>query len=300
MPVATANRIASLAADGLPVVVVGDIPHASVGSQDFINNQDAVVQSQFEDLLGTAREALPANGKVRSGSAIFVSSASLLEAALDGDLKVAPGIRIDDRTHPIAYTHRQTPSADYYFLASPSHAAFDVHLTFPNPGGRVPEIWDLRGGTVFAAPFYSNTGAGTEVLLHFEPGTALVVGFDRTGTPVHLERGSSLPGVYRTESGDLEALVDAPGSYMAVLNGGASQIVTVTGPVLAVHRPADLGHRRRDGRRDGRGRGLRRSSDRRSWISRPSRATRAMRSTPRTWTSRTWIRRIEARTCGCC
>jgi hypothetical protein len=232
MSPATAGRIASLASSGVPVILVEDIPHESLGLLDFIDQRDAVVQSQFEDLLNSSRTALPSSGTLRSGSAMFVKHAHGIASALSDGFRITPDLKVADSSHDIRYVHRRSDEADYYFLTSPAETEFDVRCTFPNSHGRIPEIWDLRTGKIFPALVYTSSGTEVDVLLHFEPGTALVVGFDRLGTSTHIDSGSSLPGVYRTEDGELAGLADSPGSYMVVLNGGVSQLLTAVGPRL--------------------------------------------------------------------
>lgn len=216
MTVTTADRITSLAENGIKLILVGDTPQEGIGLLDLVNDGDATVRSRLEAL----REAH-----------VSVADAGELASALSAS-SIRPELRFDSASRRVSFAHRTSEAADYYFLTSDEAAPFDVHVTFPNPHARIPEIFDLLTGKIFAAPMYANNGLESTVLLHFEPGTAIVVGFDRAGTTIHLDTGSSLPGVYRDEDGQLAGLAESPGSYMVVVNGGLSQILMAQGPAL--------------------------------------------------------------------
>jgi hypothetical protein len=216
--VATANRLKSLADGGVKLILVGEMPQEGIGLLDLVNDGDADVRSRLEAL--------------RDGQAVSVEETAGLASALSTSVGIRPALQFDGAPGRVSFAHRTSDTADYYFLTSDAASAFDVNVTFPNRHARIPEIFDLHTGKIFPAPMYTNNGLESTLLLHFEPGSAIVVGFDREGTAIHLDTGSSLPGVYRDEDGQLAGLADAPGSYMAVINGGISQIVTAQGPTL--------------------------------------------------------------------
>jgi hypothetical protein len=76
----------------------------------------------------------------------------------------------------IHYIHRQTASADVYFVANASDGAGWVNCRF-RLAGKVPELWRPDSGSTESYPFFEEAGGATRIPLHFDPAGSLFVIF---------------------------------------------------------------------------------------------------------------------------
>ncbi|HYR41899.1 MAG TPA: glycosyl hydrolase, partial [Terriglobia bacterium] len=211
----TAQLIEQLSTAGVPILFVGDVPYRSTGYLS-ANQNDKMVQDVFHRMLGRIRDVIVLQDKVQSGSAVFISDPANLGTALATDLQIEPDLILSD---DIQFAHRQTASADYYFITTSRDLAFDTLISFPNNGGRFPQIFDLATGDVVLAPVYSVHGARTAMPLHLNPGGAAVVGFEASNTPEppHIE-STDIQYLKREQDGSITGGVLHPGVYSVTMN----------------------------------------------------------------------------------
>ncbi len=226
-----AQKIVSLVQSSLPLLIVGDIPSQASGYNNAPVN-DGLVQAAFQQLLGTTRASALSAGKVSQGTAEFISDATTAGATLLNDLNISPDLNLQGHGQVLSYVHRKSSTADYYFIADTGGTSLDVQIPFANPAGRIPEIWDFESGQVTSALVYTTTGGTTTISLHFDPGTAVAVGFDHTGiAPFHVEN-SGFVSISTGPNGVLIGMANQPGTYQVTINGGLTESVTISAPSL--------------------------------------------------------------------
>jgi hypothetical protein len=192
---------------------------------------DAAVAAIFETLFGATRDTVRAQDRYLAGPALYLAKAADLGDGLASNLGIPAEVSLGAGAGLVQYAHRRAGEADYYFLASSASDPLDATVTFPNPGGRLPEIWDLETGRIAPALAYQVEVGSTSMQLHFDAGGAVVVGFERPGASTHLET-TDLPVALRGDDGLLTGYATHPGTYTVVFNGGIVRTVTVTGPSL--------------------------------------------------------------------
>jgi len=236
LPVDVAGKIIELASNGLPVIFVGDVPYQSASYLNWQGN-DAVVQRFFEQLFGKTWDEIKQESKLHSGSALFIADASQLGVALAGDLDIDPDVILSDDRDDIRFVHRQTETADYYFITSSRDLPFDTVVSFSNRNGQPPQVFDLPTGGVAFPPVYHVEGDRTVLPIHLEPGGAVLIGFEDGVTPPssHVDN-TDVPFVTRGTDGSIIGSVLHPGTYTITV-GGQTQSVHIGGDSLP---PIDL------------------------------------------------------------
>jgi len=237
--VRTARRIETLANAGVPVILVGDAPFQSVGYLNSGQN-DTEVADIFKRLIGRIRDVLvEQQQKMRSGSVEFIPSADALGKALVEDFQIQPDLILSDDRDDIHFAHRNTPSADYYFVTSSRDLPFDTLISFANIPGRVPFLFDVATGKTSIAPVYSVQGNRTVVPLHMNPGAAMLVGIERYDSPEpsHLSE-TDIQYLKREDDGSITGAVLHPGTYSLTMDGepmevkiGGSSLSSIDMPV---------------------------------------------------------------------
>ncbi|HEX8464617.1 MAG TPA: glycosyl hydrolase, partial [Abditibacterium sp.] len=145
MSVPMLRRIRDLARAGASVV--GQPPRATPGLSGF-PAADAQLQTLVRELWGAGpltRERKVGLGRVFSGSPAFALA----------QMGVAPDFEADQK---LSWIHRQTPDADFYFVANTSPTAVSANCDF-RISGRQPELWDAETGSSRRAAIVSSRAA---------------------------------------------------------------------------------------------------------------------------------------------
>lgn len=217
MSLEDADRIVSLARSGVPVIFAGQVPR-EVFFLDPVERDRTISQV-------AANALVPADDP----SMLYVPDVEAVPAGLANTFGIGTSVRAS--VPGIRHAHRTMPGGDYFFLSAPDGVAGrNVDVWLPNADRRVPDLWDLQTGQVLPAAVYVHENGGTRVQLRFEQDVAVVVGFDRSALPPHVE--SSPVPVTRLDDGSLVATVATPGTYEVTMNGGLTRRVTVDGPRL--------------------------------------------------------------------
>jgi len=160
----TLERILALANDGA-VVLLGQRP---LGLATLSGG--AAAEARFTAAADALWGAGPAPAGVRA-----VGRGRVLSAMSVGEALAKLGVRPDLEGEGVAWAHRQTDDADYYFLAAPAQRAFRGTLRFRSVGA--VELWDPLTGATTPAGVVRRDGPTSLVALDLPPSGSLFVVF---------------------------------------------------------------------------------------------------------------------------
>ncbi|MGB0744625.1 MAG: glycosylhydrolase-like jelly roll fold domain-containing protein, partial [Opitutales bacterium] len=85
---------------------------------------------------------------------------------------------------PIRWVHRQTPTADIYFVANTEYKAVSQSCVF-RVSGKIPELWDAETGHRYPVAYEQLDDGRTRIQIDFEPARSWFVVFrdESTATP---------------------------------------------------------------------------------------------------------------------
>jgi hypothetical protein len=151
MPVATAARVADMAKQRLPVVVVGQAPNRTPGAYNTAA-EDAAVQASIARL--TALAGNPAYKVAIVGSEADVPAALAAFGVTPAAAKVTPSLRLET-------VRRETADSNYYFVYNRVDTPVDEELRLTGTG--IPYRLDATTGRI--APIAAYTREGSTVTL---------------------------------------------------------------------------------------------------------------------------------------
>ena len=157
------------------VTVVGQRPRRSLGLVDYPASQDHVVQVAAA-LWGEAR----ANAKMTRavGQGRIIQGHTLEEVIAADALAPDLELRASNDAMELDWIHRQTESADTYFVANLSEISGQAEAAF-RVSGRVPELWDPVNGEIRDLPEFHQEEGRTVVRLQFAPKQSYFVVFQK-------------------------------------------------------------------------------------------------------------------------
>ncbi|TDD87811.1 hypothetical protein E1293_07315 [Actinomadura darangshiensis] len=173
MPVAAAEKLLRLARQGLPVVIVGDVPSAVPGAGDAAR-QDARLKSVVSTLL-------------RQRGVVRVASEADAPRALQR-LHVAPAATPHDGSGAILDVRRKAGSTDYYYLYNQTNTATAQKVTLTGDG--VPYKLDTWTGKITPITDYTPGHGAVTVPVRLAANDATVI----TVTPRHDGTFTGHPG----------------------------------------------------------------------------------------------------------
>jgi hypothetical protein len=188
----TAERLAKLTARG-GVVVLAKLPQGLATLEGGEKAQKRFAEA-VNRLWGEESADIPGARKCGRGT-VFVGK------SLDVALK-AVGVEPDVIGEGVAWQHRQSKDADWYFVTSKSKQGFSGTVGFRNGGAA--ELWQPQGGTVSGAGAVNRTDDRTWMALELPPSGSCFVVFPREKKPV------GTVGIARVERNGAAA-VDAKG-----------------------------------------------------------------------------------------
>jgi hypothetical protein len=192
MPGMTAQRLATMAAEGLPMVFVGGFPERGVSLRDAAA-EDAEVR--------TAIDALRAAPNVR-----LVADGSEVPAALT-QLGLEQTLRFD-APHQLYVQCRRGQAGDYWFIWNAAESTAELTGSFAARDGTTPQEWDLWSGASRPIGLYRRVGDRVEVPLRIAPNETLAIGF-----------GAAV-GPHVTETTADEAVSDGTALFLRSTRGG--------------------------------------------------------------------------------
>lgn len=179
--------------------------------KELVQSGATILASGFSDSPSWAEKGTASKMVSKIGRELFgpvqdrsVGSGRILSMSIDKALKtigLAPDFYIPEPSaaDSFVYIHRETETADIYFVANIGTGAHDVTPVFRVSGKR-PECWDPYSGTISDFPVFKQTGEQTEVPMRFEPGDSVFVVFSKPADVNHL---SDFKLIYSGHSGDL-------------------------------------------------------------------------------------------------
>jgi hypothetical protein len=156
MSLPVAKKLLQLVKDGAVIIIDKDMLQ-SKGDAEF----DAIVKDLLE----------PNNKK---GKLIF---SPYIKDSFAG-LGLQKDLQIYDNNHTVAWTHRQTASADIYFISNQQNREQAVNMSFPITD-RKPEVWDPVEGTVYKASLSDTKDGRAYMSLYFVANQSTFVVFKK-------------------------------------------------------------------------------------------------------------------------
>ncbi|MEV0663039.1 glycosyl hydrolase [Actinomadura luteofluorescens] len=189
MPVDAAEKLLRLARQGLPVVVVGDVPSTVPGNGDTAR-QDARLKSVVSELLRQ-------RGVVRAASEADAPDALRR-------LNVTPAATPHDGSGAILDVRRQAGSTDYYYLYNQTNTATAQKVTLTGDG--VPYRLDTWTGKITPIADYTSGHGTVTVPVRLAGNDATVIAV----TPRHDAAFTGRPSTPRPPGGQSTAAVPQP------------------------------------------------------------------------------------------
>lgn len=180
----------------LGAVVVGDRPRSGIATLTGGAAAEQRFRQAVDELWGKEGTA---SGLRQVGQGQVIPGVPLGEALAQLDL--APDVRGDG----VAWTHRQTDAADWYFVAAPSSSGFHGALGFRATGAA--ELWNPLTGSVTPAGVVRRDGATSWVALDLPPSGSVFVMIQKSAA-------ATANGVVRLEH-DGKVVADAQAQPLA-------------------------------------------------------------------------------------
>ncbi|MGW2311755.1 glycosyl hydrolase [Actinomadura luteofluorescens] len=189
MPVDAAEKLLRLARQGLPVVIVGDVPSTVPGNGDTAR-QDARLKSAVSELL-------------KQRGVVRVASEADAPDALRR-LNVTPAATPHDGSGAILDVRRQAGSTDYYYLYNQTNTATAQKVTLTGDG--VPYRLDTWTGKITPISGYTSGHGTVTVPVRLAANDATVIAV----TPRHDATFTGRPQTARPPGGQSTAAVPPP------------------------------------------------------------------------------------------
>jgi hypothetical protein len=210
LPAAVAERLADEAAQGLAVVLVGDLPAKDTG----LNGSDARVQAAIARLI-----AEPTVARVATQAQAATALAQL---------RVVPAAKWSAPAQ--VYTqHRETADADYFYVYNATNDPVSIDGSFATTGR--PYTLNLWTGAVDRVAAWSQSGGRTTVPLRLKPLGTTVLAF---------RKGEASPARHVTSTDPVRETVAGEGNLVELrdTNGGARTVRFSDGTTATVTLPA--------------------------------------------------------------
>lgn len=215
MPLDALQRLYHLAQDGLPVVIVGQLPSRAVGDA----SDDATVAALAQKLAGLA-------------SVTRVASLDAVPGALAGR-GIAPAARPVADGATLLTVRRHADEADYYYLYNPGDEPVERTLTLRGSGA--PYRLDATTGAITPIAQYTTGDGGVTVKVRLGRRDATVVaiapnGLDGAKPLAAHATATTAEEVVATADGGLAARSTSGGDVRTTLDDG-TEVTTVLGEV---------------------------------------------------------------------
>lgn len=213
LPAAVAEKLAAEAEQGLAVVLVGDLPNADTSYKNATRG-DARVRAAITRLLDAPKVA-------RVGTQ--AEAAGALER-----LGVAPAAKWSAPAQLLTQ-HRETKTADYFYLYNATNDAIAVDGSFASSGR--PYALNLWTGAIDPVAAFAQAGGRTTIPLRVPALGTTVIAF---------RKGEAAPALHAVASsgGELTARADADTVELRDTSGGARTVTVADGSTRAATIPA--------------------------------------------------------------
>jgi len=202
MPIGALQRLYHLAQDGLPIVIVGQLPSRSVGDAA----DDAAVATLAQKLA-----SLPTVTRVDALDAV--------PAALAGR-EIHPAARPAGEGATVLTVRRHAPQADYYYLYNPGEQTVERTLTLRGAGA--PYRLDATTGAITPIARYTTGQDGVTVTVRLGGRDATVVAIAPDGLA-----GVRPLAAHATETTGEEVVASADGGLAVRSTSGGDAVTTL-------------------------------------------------------------------------
>lgn len=169
---AFARKLRELVRSG--ATIHGPKPQHTPSLQNFPASEEEV-RAIGEEVWGNCDGKMATSNRFGKGR-VF---AGVAPADALAEIGVAPAVQLPPE---IAWIHRHTKDADWFFLSNQSDESRRFTGGF-RAAGRQPELWDSERATIRPAAGWTLDGPHVRVPLALEPGRSVFVVFRREGTP---------------------------------------------------------------------------------------------------------------------
>jgi len=213
------RKIRSLVAAG--AVAVSAKPTSSPSLKDF-PNCDAEVRAVAEEVWGDGAENSYGRGFVFTRKEDAVART-----------RIGPRFHVLNASMPndIRIVHRQSPSAEVFFIANVSELPQRARVSF-GVSGRQPELWQAEDGSIGDAPVWSGTSDSTSVELWLRGRQSVFVVFRKRASggdhPVAISSGDPDPSRWAASASNGKAVIRASGHFSAEVTYASGRTRSMT------------------------------------------------------------------------
>jgi hypothetical protein len=250
LPVDVAQKIAVLAGEGLPIVIIGQVPNAapnaSGGTLAGMRAADKQVQAAMAKVTASPETKVVTDSTAAgSQSADANGPAALQSLGIDPSTQMntaSPGISSGTAT-PVLGIARHAQNVDYYQLFN-SSSTTTVHPSVTLTGTGTPYLLNTWTGAVTPIANYTESGGRVKLSLRIGPADVVDVaitpanmfkaappggGPHATGTTANAT-AEGVDNVVYDSSGKLVARASATGTYTTTLSDGSTVTSKITVP----------------------------------------------------------------------
>lgn len=251
MPVDVANKIAALAGQGLPIVIIGQVPDAAPtaadGTLDGMSTADAQVQAAMAKVIASptttvVADATAAGAQSADGNAPGALASLGITASTQMNTASA---RSGNTATPVLGIRRHDGNLDYYQLFNTSKTA-TVHPSVTLTGHGAPYLLDTWTGKITPIANYTSDGDRLTMSLRIGPSNAVIVAITpsndvfkakpkldvhATGTTADAT-AEGVGNVVYDGSGNLVARAATTGTYATTLSDGTTVTSDIAVPAV--------------------------------------------------------------------
>jgi hypothetical protein len=253
MPVDVAQKIASLAQQGLPVVIVGQVPNAapnaSGGTLDGMQAADAQVQAAMAKVVAAPNTKIVADATAtgsQSSDANAPAALASLGITAATQMNTPSTVNASGVATPVQGIRRHDQNLDYYQLYNAS-ATTTARPSITFTGNGIPYLLDAWTGKITPIANYQSSGGRVTLSLRIAPGNAAIVaitpsndvfkakppneGVHATDTTANAT-GEGIDNVIYDSSGNLVARAATTGTYDTTLSNGTTVSSDISVPTI--------------------------------------------------------------------
>lgn len=253
MPIDVAQKIASLAQQGLPVVIVGQVPNAapnaSGGTLDGMQAADAQVQAAMAKVVAAPNTKIVADATAtgsQSSDANAPAALASLGITAATQMNTPSTVNASGVATPVQGIRRHDQNLDYYQLYNAS-ATTTARPSITFTGNGIPYLLDAWTGKITPIANYQSSGGRVTLSLRIAPGNAAIVaitpsndvfkakppneGVHATDTTANAT-GEGIDNVIYDSSGNLVARAATTGTYDTTLSNGTTVSSDISVPTI--------------------------------------------------------------------
>jgi hypothetical protein len=246
LPVPVADKIATLAAQGLPIVIIGQVPDASPnatsGTLDGMDNADQQVKAAMAKVV-----AAPTTKVVADSTAPGEQSSDANAPAALTSLGIDASTQMNNATAgPVLGIRRHAKNIDYYQLFNMS-AASTAYPSVTLTGNGIPYLLNTWSGAITPIANYTSSGGRVTMSLRIAPGNAVDIAITPDNSILKAQPKSALHATATTanatgagagnvvydSAGQLVARAASTGSYTTTLSDGSTVTSDITVPSIS-------------------------------------------------------------------